>query len=442
MLGDSVIATGVIEPLKRAFPHSQLYFLVRKEYIPLLSAIPEISGFIEEPLSYQARFPHDMPPFLKLVKTLKSHRFDGFIGLWETPRYSLLAKLAGIPLRIGHRVGVWNRMFYTHTYPWNPQNYTRHQAEKNCDLLRLMGLSEPYGRLQLKTDPQIESQLLERWPFLKQPFCLLDLNCKNPQKLLLPNQFQAITDYLLNKKQTRVVLFMNTPESHQTSQYLHQTLDHPHLFSLPLFSLPELAVVIEHARLFICPDSGPCHIAAALGRPTLVYYLNRNQSASQWGPWKMSAHRVLHSNHDCPDICQSTLCRKMTCRIPVDIKEFQRAINALLSSSPSLQETQKRYWFRQSVQIGMISPNPQLENYLKKNHWKVFTFSGHPALFALKQFIIDRNIALLIIPPSTVTFYLKVSLARILASSGVSHYPKIWRLSSPKAFLEHADKEL
>ena len=73
-------------------------------------------------------------------------------------------------------------------------------------------------------------------------------------------------------------------------------------------SLRETAALIESANLFIGPDSGPAHLAAAVGTPAVVLFSGTNR-VRQWRPW---GRNILTIKHQVP--CSP--CHRTRCPVP------------------------------------------------------------------------------------------------------------------------------
>ena len=82
MLGDMVLTTGIISPLKKAFPKARLLFIVQKEFVDVLDRHPDVDECIADPMDYSVSiwsWTHWKQFFLLLSK-LRSLQCDLFIG--------------------------------------------------------------------------------------------------------------------------------------------------------------------------------------------------------------------------------------------------------------------------------------------------------------------------------------------------------------------------
>jgi ADP-heptose:LPS heptosyltransferase len=102
-------------------------------------------------------------------------------------------------------------------------------------------------------------------------------------------------------------------------------------------SLGELAAALASARVFVGNDSGPAHMANALGRPTLVIF--GSSSSVIWGPWPRHAPaRLVQNYYEC-NPCPGDRCYRFArpeCILSVSFEQVRSALeDVLVQSTPS-----------------------------------------------------------------------------------------------------------
>lgn len=100
-------------------------------------------------------------------------------------------------------------------------------------------------------------------------------------------------------------------------------------------SVGELMALIEGAALFVGNDSGPTHIAAALGRPLVVLFGSSNSVA--WAPWQ-AAHQLVQNYYPC-NPCPGDRCYAFDepkCILSITLGQVQQAVERALAVSPAL----------------------------------------------------------------------------------------------------------
>jgi len=107
-------------------------------------------------------------------------------------------------------------------------------------------------------------------------------------------------------------------------------------------SLRETAALIEQMNVFICPDTGTGHLAAALGVPVVDIFPLRSDFPARWRPAGTS-HRIIRPTAwECGGPCVKETCPRFTCLLHIDPQEVVEAAIELRSRGtvPLLQSTE------------------------------------------------------------------------------------------------------
>jgi heptosyltransferase III len=110
---------------------------------------------------------------------------------------------------------------------------------------------------------------------------------------------------------------------------------------LDSLDLRELIALIAGARIFVGNDSGPVHLASALGVPAVVVY--GSSSSVHWRPWRV-AHRVVQNDFPC-NPCRGDRCYAFDepkCILSVSFEQVRDACEALLAETDSGSRTQEQ----------------------------------------------------------------------------------------------------
>jgi len=386
VLGDVVVTTPMIQALKARFPDCEIHYLVKPVFIQLLDDDDRLSGFIEDPLPYTLKWAH-FSIFWSMVKQLRAEQFDCFIGAWEHPKYAWLGKLAGIPMRIGHRMSFWNWILYSHTVTLDYLDFFIHKVEYNLALLKPLGIEGEWPvQLVSKTESSREKEYL-----------VLHIDAGNPIRILFKEQFLAIIKGLLDQTDLDIVCLGRT-RNRETMDYLKTQLNNsPRVIdAVERYNLKEIKDLIAHATLLIGSDSGPVHIASGFQKSIVVYYLNRIQNACHWGPW-MTPHTIVSSAHDCIDVCAPEICQKTLCR---ETLNPQHIVEAALDQ---LKEPNRAFpfhhWLKTSSTLGLFgSFSDDMKQYLKDEGWTVVDVDPKRPLSELKRCVAEHNINLFLFP--------------------------------------------
>jgi heptosyltransferase-3 len=100
-------------------------------------------------------------------------------------------------------------------------------------------------------------------------------------------------------------------------------------------NLIELAGFIESASAFISGSTGPMHIAAAVGTPTLSFFSPvRSCSPRRWGPVADTRRIIMPPVPECPT-CVGSRCAYYDCMDRIDMQAVTEAVRGLLGPPPA-----------------------------------------------------------------------------------------------------------
>ncbi len=291
-VGDVVLSTPVIRTLRRAYPDGYLGMMVRPENRELVEGNPDLNAVI---LYDKRGAERGWPGNLRFAQRLREHRFDTALILHSTNRVIGVSWLAGIPRRIGYarRLG-W---LLTHSYPYVKRAGEKHELEYNLDLLSLMGPStssggsaiERYRTLFVPTTPAQEAKVEQ---FLRShrvdgegPLVALHPGASCPSKRWPAERFARVGDALAKRHRAKAIV-VTGPEEGAHGEAVVRQMRSPAVAAPGVFGLGELACLFQKMRCLISNDSGPVHLACAVGTPVVSIFgrWGGGLSPRRWGP--------------------------------------------------------------------------------------------------------------------------------------------------------------
>ena len=442
MLGDVVLTAGIIAPLKKTFPKAKLTFLVQPSFVELFERHPDVDSCFPDtmPYTFSIWSLDHWKHFFKLFKIVRSLKCDLFIGAWYRPRYAWLSFLARIPNRVGHGFYWTCRRLYNFLSDFDPSDFTIHHFEWVSYLIQAIGVEDSDRRLSLPINDTYFQTLKHNYDYLNKPYICLHVDAGNPQKMMMPEVYVSLVDYLLTLNKI-IVLFGREVDGIVKQHVLEKYPDHPNVKSIVGdLSVADLIPFIKGCDLYVGTDSGPAHIAAAVGAKSVIAFVNRCQNPLEWAPWR-SKNRLVFSIHPCIDLCQDTLCKKITCRETLTIESFKKEIDQLnqINVIPS-EEDQKLYWLKTCVVIGILRDGDEAYqaycNSIKEMGFRVKYIESDTKLVLnkgkitysdIKNFFIRYNRTMVVFPDKKrpLLFY----LARIVASNYISFFPHFYSFS-------------
>lgn len=292
-LGDLVFATVLIEPLRRTWPAARIHYWTRRYTAGLLQDDADVEGFAADPPWTSGAGRAGVLPFVRGLRALRALEFDlTFIPNTEWRRCVALA-LAGAGRRIGHARRKSRALLHM-AVPVDRAG--RHAIDDLGDLLRAAGVPEELVR-------EARPRLVVGPESVRRAARFLEAAGIAPgERLVAVHAFSgdrrknwpaAAWCELLRRLEAagtaRIVLVRGPGED--PAPLLQELLRPDHVVAQPM-DLPALKGVLARAEALVGHDSGPMHVASALGVPVVALF--GPTDPVRVGPAGRSPSRVLH----------------------------------------------------------------------------------------------------------------------------------------------------
>ena len=286
-IGDVILTTPALLSLKKKFPRSFIGFLCRSYTALLLENNPSVDQVLLI----------DSPPSLgRQVKRIKDMKFDVAIHFYLDLRSVMITALAGVPVRIGP-LSKFPAFLLNRRVVQNRSKVEKHEALYNLDLVKECGATErpeSPGIYLTESEKKRGKELLAG----------LCGNAGIKPVLIHPGSAGSVKNWPLDSflrlgeklSESHFVLFTAGKGEESILQRVGKNLKNVGVVPAGSLSLRELAEAISQSKLMVSNSTGPLHMAAALGVPTVSFYpqLPLVTSAKRWGPYgPPSLHRVL-----------------------------------------------------------------------------------------------------------------------------------------------------
>ncbi|MBS0971308.1 putative lipopolysaccharide heptosyltransferase III [Nissabacter archeti] len=295
--GDVLLMTPLLRTLKMHYPHGVINVLVYDGTEVMLAGNKDVylCYTVDRQLKHQgvkAQWRGEKA----LWNSLSIMRYDLVINLsdqWRAALYCLLLKPA---FSLGFRWPRRNNIFWrkchhqlvdTHGY------HQHHTVLNNLSVLQPLAISPLNTQVSMcwrKEDADYIDRLLHRYHL--RDYVLIHPGARWAFKTWSTAAFSALINHL-SRQGRRIVLTggRSQEEGEKAAAILAGLTSPEHVVNLTgRLEMPELAVVISRARLFIGVDSAPMHMAAALSTPSVVLFGPSN--VAQWHPWQ-APHTLL-----------------------------------------------------------------------------------------------------------------------------------------------------
>ena len=305
-IGDVVLSTAVFPAIKRRYPKSQVAALVSKE----TEAVVRGNPWIDDVIAYDKG--SGLRSWLETVWfgwSLKKNRFNVVIHLHPTNRVNIISWLASIPIRIGYRRK--NYYLLTHVIEEKKWQGKKHEADYNFDLLALIGVPKP-DKLEFYF-PLVDSDKDLLNCILPQPFndryVVFHPSASCKSKKWAPDRLARVADQLVRDYGVLPVIIGGRDSGIPDALNMQEFMEASAVNLLGKLNLGMLGWLLKGARLLISNDSGPVHIASALGTPVISIFGRRQPglSVTRWRPLSSNSS-FLQKDVGCVE-CFAHLCQ-------------------------------------------------------------------------------------------------------------------------------------
>ena len=283
-IGDMILLTPALRALKRAYPRSYLTLLIR----PLVAALMESCPYVDEVIiDTKQRGVGRVQAFCHLVRRLRRGRFNLAVVLHPTSfRNALIPFLAGIPLRVGSNVGGRGILLSKSC----TDDTTVHEVDRYLRVLQLLNIYEPASGLEFwhtDTDRRAVHQLLGGCNVVPEDRIIgINLGTTWGTKSWVLDRFADVIAGIQNRFEGAVVLTGSSSEI-KLGEALQKLVKANVINLIGKTTILQLGALIERCDLYLTCDSGPMHIAAAVGTPTIALF----------GPTNPLRHRPYGDGH-------------------------------------------------------------------------------------------------------------------------------------------------
>lgn len=299
-MGSILLATPMLRALRQKHPEIRIGFLTLASNRDLVERLGLVDTVYLLRTDTAVHFAADA---FRRLRAIRREKYDVTIDLEFFAKFStIMAFLAGSPVRIGYFLRqMWRGHLLTHQIYYN-QN--RHITEVFAALLEPLqaDVSDFNMSVPLITGPDQRAALLllescgiaEDTPFIVLNVNVSDLSLERCWPL---HFFLELARGLLKRVDARLVFIGAEGDQAQVAQVMDGLDDRKYVANLAgKTSLGELMAIIRRCRLFIGNDSGPLHLATALGIPTTSFF--GPETPTLYGP-QGQQHLVFYENIYC-----------------------------------------------------------------------------------------------------------------------------------------------
>ncbi len=276
---------------------------------PLLPEIDQVICY-DAPWLKSTALRSDSTPEFAQIEQLRQAQFDAaviFTVYSQNPLpAAFLCYLTGIPLRLAHCHENPYQLLTHWVKDSEPETTIRHEVQRQLDLVASVGCSVADDRLKLAIPDRARQrvqQILQDLGFASdQPWVVIHPGASAASRRYPPEQYAIVARTLATNFDLPIIL-TGTRSEQALVDSIQSMMGVPSISLVDRLDLAELAALLAKASLLISNNTGPAHLAAAVGTPIVDLYALTNP---QHTPWKVPC-RVLYQDVPCK-FCYKSIC--------------------------------------------------------------------------------------------------------------------------------------
>ena len=269
-LGDVIQALPVLRLLKLHLPRSEIHWWIDSALAPLIEGDPDLAGLILFERKRWAK-PRFWPEMLRSIRRTRAQKFDWVIDLQCLARSAAFAWLADGGLLIGldevregsrgfYDVAVRRASFHTHAVDWY------------LAVLHPLGIPAHTPFTWLPERPARAAAVQAKWPSDGVRWIALQPGARWDNKRWPAEYFAEVVRTLARETPQVRFAILGSRDDQALGQAIARAAPGACLNLCGQTSLPEMIEWVRRCELMITNDTGPMHVAAALGKPMVALF--------------------------------------------------------------------------------------------------------------------------------------------------------------------------
>ncbi|MCY4403386.1 MAG: lipopolysaccharide heptosyltransferase II [Candidatus Poribacteria bacterium] len=315
-IGDLLNSTPAIALLRQNYPSADITVLARPLNAPVLIGNPDV----DKVLVFDRRGEHQkLSEQIHFMRYLRKEKFDLVVAMQTASLSHLFAFLSGGTYRLG-RFQKRFKSTLTHAWRGRYRKGETHEVDRNLDLVRLICQGESERKLVFNLQPdeikRAETHIASLGINTDTFLIGIHPGGSSFDKRWPERQYAELADRLVQQYNANILLLRGPNEAELTHK-IQQEMQSDSIVYAPE-TIRDLGAVLYCCDLFVCNDSGPMHLAAALDIPTIAIFGPTDHVA--WHPMSENATVVRRDMPCWP--CSAHKCKigwECTKKLPIEM---------------------------------------------------------------------------------------------------------------------------
>jgi ADP-heptose:LPS heptosyltransferase len=336
-IGDILVTLPALNAIRKRFPGAHIALLTSpgKKGAPGAEQILPLGKWFDELLVYFSSDVQSWNGRLQLLRRLRKGKFDLFVQLpnqqsrlRDEVRNMMFARLAGCRCAVGFEVSQ-RALFLREEALHVPQIREALRIYRSvASQLLLDSYEDVLLPISDATRRQVASLLLAAGVPENEPIVVIHVGAKRQTNQWPLERYARVADEIIRRWEIRVVLTGSATELPAVESVAELMQEKPMVLCGQL-DLPQTAALLERSSLYVGNDTGPMHIAAAVGTPTGGVFSARD-FPERWWPCG-HGHIVLRRDAPCSPCFKEICDRDLVCLKAIEEKDVLAAVGCQLS---------------------------------------------------------------------------------------------------------------
>ena len=323
LIGDVLFTTPVFRAIRNKYPDSHISIVVEPHSYEIISGNPDIDEIFVFDLKENKNF-KNLRKQIRFIKSLREKKFDMVIDLYHGGRSPFFAYLCGARHRLGGD-NSWKKIFSNMLY--TPSTDIKHCIESELDKIYPLGIKAELDRDMVMYTSDEDKRFINKMFDIKSSDLVIGINpgAGCPSKRWKVEGFAKVGDMLVERYQAKVIIVENLGQEKTLAHQIMNLMKHPANIASGL-NLKQLAALTEACHIFISGDTGPLHIAVAMGTSTVILFTS---TIPELASPLSGEHRVIYKDICCHD-CLKGNCKDLRCVEAISADDVLKEVDSLL----------------------------------------------------------------------------------------------------------------
>lgn len=340
-MGDLVLSLSSINALKELFKEKKIFIVVDSAYREIIEAVDGLNNVLFYPrkLLNKENFIKQLALQFDFLRQLRSTSPDIAIDLHGGVASSIMTFLSGASLRVGRTSAKRAFLYNMKVDPLNG----KHKIHSYFGIASAVGCQSKAVIYRLAATESkrtaLKNILLKEGIAVEKPIICIHPVAGRIFKEWIPEGFAEIADSLASEG-FQVVFIGSSGDAEKIHEIISITKRKTYNFAGKI-SLGELIALFEISSLYIGNDSGPMHLASAVGTLPIIGLFFRPGSDKSWHPFSEKSI-ILKGDTDCQK-CKRNDCQyDFKCTKTISPDNVKAAVQRLINSSPQRSQRTQR----------------------------------------------------------------------------------------------------